>query len=88
MEIVSCDFNRFCVFIIFFSMGNCKNHLVPIQHLCLQIQRINGETDAQIQDSYSLNELEALKRSYNQMEKTIRRSEEEKRQFFQNASQI
>ena len=87
MEIVYCDFNRFCVFIIFFSMGESLEPIsVPIQHLCLQIQRINGETDAQIQDSYSLNELESLKRSYNQMEEMIRRSEEEKRQFFQNAS--
>ena len=70
----------------FLVWGIARTISVPIQHLCLQIQRINGETDAQIQDSYSLNELEALKRSYNQMEKTIRRSEEEKRQFFQNAS--
>ena len=70
----------------FLVWGIARTISVPIQHLCLQIQRINGETDAQIQDSYSLNELEALKRSYNQMEETIRRSEEEKRQFFQNAS--
>ena len=75
------------VFLSFFLVwGIARTISVPIQHLCLQIQRINGETDAQIQDSYSLNELEALKRSYNQMEETIRRSEEEKRQFFQNAS--
>ena len=70
----------------FLVWGIARTISVPIQHLCLQIQRINGETAAQIQDSYSLNELEALKRSYNQMEETIRRSEEEKRQFFQNAS--
>lgn len=70
----------------FLVWGIARTISVPIQHLCLQIQRINGETDAQIQDSYSLNELESLKRSYNQMEETIRRSEEEKRQFFQNAS--
>ena len=70
----------------FLVWGIARTISVPIQHLCLQIQRINGETDAQIQDSYSLNELEALKRSYNQMEEMIRRSEEEKRQFFQNAS--
>ena len=70
----------------FLVWGIARTISVPIQHLCLQIQRINGETDAQIQDSYSLNELEALKRSYNQMEEIIRRSEEEKRQFFQNAS--
>ncbi len=70
----------------FLVWGIARTISVPIQHLCLQIQRINGETDAQIKDSYSLNELEALKRSYNQMEETIRRSEEEKRQFFQNAS--
>lgn len=70
----------------FLVCGIARTISVPIQHLCLQIQRINGETDAQIQDSYSLNELEALKRSYNQMEEMIRRSEEEKRQFFQNAS--
>lgn len=70
----------------FLVWGIARTISVPIQHLCLQIQRINGETDAQIHDSYSLNELEALKRSYNQMEETIRRSEEEKRQFFQNAS--
>lgn len=70
----------------FLVCGIARTISVPIQHLCLQIQRINGETDAQIQDSYSLNELESLKRSYNQMEETIRRSEEEKRQFFQNAS--
>ena len=70
----------------FLVWGIARTISVPLQHLCLQIQRINGETDAQIQDSYSLNELEALKRSYNQMEETIRRSEEEKRQFFQNAS--
>lgn len=75
------------VFLSFFLVwGIARTISVPIQHLCLQIQRINGETDAQIQDSYSLNELEALKRSYNQMEEMIRRSEEEKRQFFQNAS--
>lgn len=70
----------------FLVWGIARTISVPIQHLCLQIQRINGETDAQIQDSYSLNELEALKHSYNQMEEMIRRSEEEKRQFFQNAS--
>ena len=70
----------------FLVWGIARTISVPIQHLCLQIQRINGETDAQIQDSYSLNELEALKRSYNQMEEMIRRSEEEKRQFFQNTS--
>ena len=70
----------------FLVWGIARTISVPLRHLCLQIQRINGETDAQIHDSYSLNELEALKRSYNQMEKTIRRSEEEKRQFFQNAS--
>ena len=70
----------------FLVWGIARTISVPIQHLCLQIQRINGETDAQIKDSYSLNELEALKRSYNQMEEMIRRSEEEKRQFFQNAS--
>ena len=70
----------------FLVWGIARTISVPIQRLCLQIQRINGETDAQIQDSYSLNELESLKRSYNQMEETIRRSEEEKRQFFQNAS--
>lgn len=70
----------------FLVWGIARTISVPLQHLCLQIQRINGETAAQIQDSYSLNELEALKRSYNQMEETIRRSEEEKRQFFQNAS--
>ena len=70
----------------FLVWGIAKTISVPIRHLCLQIQKINGETDAQIQDSYSLNELEALKRSYNQMEEMIRRSEEEKRQFFQNAS--
>lgn len=70
----------------FLVWGIARTISVPIQHLCLQIQRINGETDAQIQDSYSLNELESLKRSYNQMEETIRRSAEEKRQFFQNAS--
>ena len=81
MEIVSCDFNRFCVFIIFLVWGIARTISVPLQHLCLQIQRINGETAAQIQDSYSLNELEALKRSYNQMEETIRRSEEEKGSF-------
>ena len=75
------------VFLLSFLVwGIARTISVPIQHLCLQIQRINGETDAQIQDSYSLNELESLKRSYNQMEETIRRSEEEKRQFFQNAS--
>ena len=68
----------------FLVWGIARTISVPLRHLCLQIQRINGETDAQIQDSYSLNELEALKRSYNQMEETIRRSEEEKRQFFQN----
>ena len=66
--------------------GIARTISVPLRHLCLQIQRINGETDAQIRDSYSLTELESLKRSYNQMEETIRRSEEEKRQFFQNAS--
>lgn len=70
----------------FLVWGIARTISVPIQRLCLQIQRIDGETDAQIQDSYSLNELESLKRSYNQMEETIRRSEEEKRQFFQNAS--
>ena len=70
----------------FLVWGIARTISVPIRHLCLQIQRINGETNAQIQDSYSLNELESLKRSYNQMEETIRRSEEEKRQFFQNAS--
>ena len=70
----------------FLVWGIARTISVPIQHLCLQIQRINGETDAQIHDSYSLNELEALKCSYNQMEEMIRRSEEEKRQFFQNAS--
>ena len=70
----------------FLVWGIARTISVPIQHLCLQIQRINGETDAQIQDFYSLNELESLKRSYNQMEEMIRRSEEEKRQFFQNAS--
>lgn len=70
----------------FLVWGIARTISIPIRHLCLQIQRINGETDAQIQDSYSLNELEALKRSYNQMEEMIRRSEEEKRQFFQNAS--
>lgn len=70
----------------FLVWGIARTISVPIRHLCLQIQRINGETDAQIQDSYSLNELESLKRSYNQMEETIRRSEKEKRQFFQNAS--
>ena len=70
----------------FLVWGIARTISVPLQHLCLQIQRINGETAAQIQDSYSLNELESLKRSYNQMEETIRRSEEEKRQFFQNAS--
>ena len=70
----------------FLVWGIARTISVPLQHLCLQIQRINGETDAQIQDSYSLNELEALKCSYNQMEEMIRRSEEEKRQFFQNAS--
>ena len=70
----------------FLVWGIARTISVPIQHLCLQIQRINGETDAQIKDSYSLNELEALKRSYNQMGETIRRSEDEKRQFFQNAS--
>lgn len=70
----------------FLVWGIARTISVPLRHLCLQIQRINGETDAQIQDSYSLNELEALKRSYNQMEEMIRRSEEEKRQFFQNAS--
>ena len=70
----------------FLVWGIARTISVPLRHLCLQIQRINGETDAQIHDSYSLNELEALKRSYNQMEEMIRRSEEEKRQFFQNAS--
>ena len=70
----------------FLVWGIARTISVPLQHLCLQIQRINGETAAQIQDSYSLNELEALKCSYNQMEEMIRRSEEEKRQFFQNAS--
>ena len=70
----------------FLVWGIARTISVPLRHLCLQIQRINGETDAQIRDSYSLNELESLKRSYNQMEETIRRSEEEKRQFFQNAS--
>ena len=70
----------------FLVWGIARTISVPIRHFCLQIQKINGETDAQIQDSYSLTELEALKRSYNQMEETIRRSEEEKRQFFQNAS--
>ena len=70
----------------FLVWGIARTISVPIQRLCLQIQRINGETDAQIQDSYSLNELESLKHSYNQMEETIRRSEEEKRHFFQNAS--
>lgn len=70
----------------FLVWGIAKTISVPIRHLCLQIQKINGEKDAQIQDSYSLNELESLKRSYNQMEETIRRSEKEKRQFFQNAS--
>ena len=70
----------------FLVWGIARTISVPLRHLCLQIQRINGETDAQIHDSYSLNELESLKRSYNQMEETIRRSEEEKRQFFQNAS--
>ena len=70
----------------FLVWGIARTISVPIQHLCLQIQRINGETDAQIHDSYSLNELEALKRSYNQMQEMIRRSEEEKRQFCQNAS--
>ena len=70
----------------FLVWGIARTISVPLRHLCLQIQRINGETDAQIHDSYSLNELESLKRSYNQMEETIRRSEKEKRQFFQNAS--
>ena len=70
----------------FLVWGIAKTISVPIRRLCLQIQKINGETDAQIQDSYSLNELESLKRSYNQLEETIRRSEKEKRQFFQNAS--
>lgn len=70
----------------FLVWGIARTISVPLRHLCLQIQRINGETDAQIHDSYSLNELESLKRSYNQMEEMIRRSEEEKRQFFQNAS--
>lgn len=72
----------------FLVWGIARTISVPIQHLCLQIQRINGETDAQIQDSYSLNELESLKRSYNQMEETIRRSEEEKRQFFKTLPMI
>lgn len=70
----------------FLVWGIARTISVPLRHLCLQIQRINGETDAQIRDSYSLTELESLKRSYNQMEETIRRSEKEKRQFFQNAS--
>ena len=45
----------------FLVWGIARTISVPLQHLCLQIQRINGETAAQIQDSYSLNELESLK---------------------------
>ena len=74
-------YSLLCFYHLFLVWGIARTISVPIQHLCLQIQRINGETDAQIQDSYSLNELEALKRSYNQMEEMIRRSEEEKDSF-------
>ena len=58
----------------------------PIHRLCHQIQQINGKDDEQIHDTYSLCELESLKQSYNQMEARIRQSEEEIKQFFQNAS--
>lgn len=37
---------------------------------------------AQINEIYSLSELETLKRSYNQMESKIREKEEEKSVFF------
>ena len=58
----------------------------PLQKLCSQIQMAGEGRSAQINEIYSLSELETLKRSYNQMESKIREKEEEKKRFFQNVS--
>ncbi len=59
---------------------------MPLQKLCRQIQMLGDGHQASINENFSLSELQSLKLSYNQMEQRIRKSEEEKNNFFQNVS--
>lgn len=58
----------------------------PLEQLCRQADEIGNGKDAQIPDSYSLQEFESLKEAYNRMSRRLRQTEEEKNRFFQNAS--
>lgn len=58
----------------------------PIEQLCRQAEAIGNGKSAQIEDVYSVRELEMLKNAYNRMESKLRESQREKEFFFQNIS--
>lgn len=58
----------------------------PLRRFCRQVQSAGGRECCQIEETYSLSELESLKAAYNRMELGIRQSQEAKDRFFQNVS--
>lgn len=58
----------------------------PLRRFCRQVQSAGGRECCQIEETYSLSELESLKAAYNWMELGIRQSQEAKDRFFQNVS--
>ena len=58
----------------------------PLEQLCGQAKAIGDGKSAQIEDVYSVRELETLKQACNRMELKIRESEKQKERFFQNVS--
>lgn len=58
----------------------------PLRRFCQQVQSAGMGKTGQISETYSLSELETLKKAYNQMEARIRQSQASKDRFFQNVS--
>lgn len=58
----------------------------PLKKFCQLVQSSESGKTFQIEETYSLSELETLKKTYNQLEAGIRQSQEAKERFFQNVS--
>lgn len=63
-----------------------KSISTPLEKLCCRIQKAGDGMGEQIEEVYSLAELETVKEAYNRMEQKIKEKEEEKHRFFQNVS--
>lgn len=58
----------------------------PMRRLCRQAEAIGGGRYTQIQEEFSIREMEELKCSFNQMAERLAAMEESQNQFFQNVS--